>query len=260
MLITLLTKVVPRSRFVLIDESGFFYWKNIRRQKSALMESKYADKHYHYQVGRLPHHSGIREYFEQHYSAENAVLELGAGTGIGTLELANYFRVVVAVEPVAPMLDYGKSVIENSNVTFINAAVEHLDAHSLSYDCLICFQATHWFYESSVYRELYEKARQPVIDVCSFISFLADQAFFEELAQQYTIAQSNRGTKYPFDIDARYSYEKQIDVDHAAHQLCSRSWVDHKCFPQIREQIAERYGDENILTNIETRIHRVHGS
>lgn len=221
------------------------------------MKTKYSDKHYHYQMGRLPHHSGIRDYFRRHYSPEKRVLELGAGTGIGTIELANYFQAVVAVEPVAEMLAYGASIIRSQHVTFINADVENLGVHDFNYDYLICFQATHWFYKSRIYQELYKRAEKPVIDVCSFISFPADKEFFDGLALQHTIAQSHRGTKYPFEVAEKYSYRKQISVERAAHQLCSRSWVDHTNFLQIRDQIAARYDAESVWVNVETRIHNI---
>ncbi|MEM7125551.1 MAG: class I SAM-dependent methyltransferase [Chloroflexota bacterium] len=221
------------------------------------MKSKYNDKNVHYRIGRLVHHDGIETYFQQHYSASNTVLELGAGTGIGTTALSTYFHKVIAVEPVTEMLDSYKSNTENANVVFINSDVESLDISRLSFQYIICFQATHWFYETPNYQSLYKKAEKPVIDICSFISFPNDQPFFDELAQKQTIAQSHRGTKYPFEIAEQYSYQKYITIDHAAHQLCSRSWIDHTHFPHIRATIAERYGDGSILVNIETRIHNI---
>lgn len=222
------------------------------------MKSKYFEKHDHYHLGRMAHHPDVAAYFRQHYSAAETVLELGAGTGIGTAVLAAYFDNVIAVEPVTNMIDVCKSANNNNiNVQFINAAVETLEVDELDYRYLISFQATHWFYETPSYQALCKKAEKPVIDICSFISFPMDQEFFDELAEEYKIVRANRGTKYPFEVTETYAYQKLISTDVAAHQLCSRSWIEHINFPQIRERIAQRYDSENVLVNIETRIHKI---
>ena len=221
------------------------------------METKFNNKYHHYQTGRLPHHPDVLTYFQQHYAAAGTVLELGAGTGIGTIMLSEFFHQVIAVEPITEMLNYGKDSIENNNVTFLNSDVESLDVNKLNFNYLICFQATHWFYDTPMYQASYQKATKPVIDVCSNVFFPNDQSFFDDLIQKYTIAQSHRGTPYPYKSIQDYTRQETISTELAAHHLCSRSWFDHTCFPQVKAQIAKKFGHDKIVVDVKTQVYTI---
>lgn len=79
-----------------------------------------------------------------------AVLDLGAGTGIGTRAIATLGHAVIAVDTSADML----SVLEKSceslpygvadRITAISGSAEHVPLSDNSIDAIVCLQAWHW--------------------------------------------------------------------------------------------------------------------
>lgn len=71
----------------------------------------------------------------------NLVVDLGAGTGINTLPLCNWFRQVIAVEPDPKM---AARIASHPILTVKNASAETCDLPSASVDLATCATAFHW--------------------------------------------------------------------------------------------------------------------
>lgn len=78
------------------------------------------------------------------------VLDLGAGTGLGTRTIAALGHDVTAVDPSAEMLavlDAASTALPHevgARITTLVGRGEQLDAPDSSYDAVTCFQAWHW--------------------------------------------------------------------------------------------------------------------
>ncbi len=79
-------------------------------------------------------------------------LELGAGTGKFTSVLAQTGAEVVAVEPVAAMLE--QLAAEQPTVRAVRASAQNLPLPAASVDAVICAQSFHWFATSAALTEI----------------------------------------------------------------------------------------------------------
>lgn len=79
-------------------------------------------------------------------------LEIGAGTGLATLELAKLASRVYAVEPSEAMR--AAFVAGGSNVSLLNGQAERLPVPTRSVDVALAFDAWHWFEPVPTVREV----------------------------------------------------------------------------------------------------------
>lgn len=81
-----------------------------------------------------------------------AVLDLGAGTGLGTRTIAALEHTVTAVDPSKDMLSVLQKVRKElplgvaARITIASGSAEHIPLGNQSVDAIICLQAWHWLY------------------------------------------------------------------------------------------------------------------
>lgn len=118
-----------------------------------------------YEQGRPRHDPEVEAFLAAEFDRKATVLELGAGTGGGTRILSRVFRYIIAVEPERTMFIRLQQSFNPGKVDCRNSTVQGLDLTGISFDYLIAFQATHWFYRTAQYRTLYHRAAKPVLDI-----------------------------------------------------------------------------------------------
>lgn len=70
------------------------------------------------------------------------VADVGAGTGISSLQLAEAGASVLAIEPNGPMREAG---VRHPSIEWIDGTAEATSLPAASVDLVTCFQAFHWF-------------------------------------------------------------------------------------------------------------------
>lgn len=90
------------------------------------------------------------------------ILDVGAGTGIASLELARRGARVVSIDSAEEMLARGRAraQAEDLAVTFICAKAETFQAEPASFDRIVCGQAFHWL-EPDVVCPLWQRLIRP---------------------------------------------------------------------------------------------------
>ena len=219
------------------------------------MRSKFFDKESHYHLGRPDHCSTVKTFLAENFDADKTCLEIGAGNGLGTNLLANYFDKVIAIEPVADLAATGESVFGLEHVELHTAPIEELG--DFEFDYLICFQATHWFYKSEQYQTLYSQAQRPVLDISSSVQLLDRPEFFQSLFEQHTIQNAYRGFDYPRQLLHEGSYEDRYSAEKVAHGICSGAAINHESFDQILSEVEQVFGHNKIRALISTKVNEV---
>lgn len=95
-----------------------------------------------YQRARPSYHPDLVARFAERYGT-GAVLEIGAGTGIFTRQVANERISVVAVEPVQGMRQRLQEAVPTVDVR--DGTAEQLPVAANSFDTVVVAQAFHWF-------------------------------------------------------------------------------------------------------------------
>lgn len=221
------------------------------------MRSKFFDKETHYHLGRPDHHPSIGPFLAQNFDASKTVLEIGAGNGRGTKHLTQHFKKVIVIEPVAQLSAMAKNVFNAANIELYSVPLEEAGEPDITFDYLICFQATHWFYDSSLYQTFYAKAQKPVLDISTQVKILDQPDFFQELVSAYEIKDSYRGFRYPREVIFKDMYEASFSVEKVAHGICSTSWIDHLAFDEILKKIEKRFGEQGIQVQVITEVRKV---
>ena len=220
------------------------------------MKSKFFDKETHYHLGRPDHVESISRFLAENFDAGKTCLEIGAGNGRGTQRLAAHFNKVIAIEPVADLSAMNSDVFAAENVELHSVPIEEASNLKLEFDYLICFQATHWFYDSALYQSLYAKAEKPVLDIATHVE-LEEQDFFGQLLDQHKIKESYRGFRYPWEGIFKDSYETEFTAEKVAHGICSTSWIDHLAYDEILQAIRQQFGEQKIHAEVITEARKV---
>lgn len=220
------------------------------------MRSKFFDKETHYHLGRPDHHPAVGAFLAVNFDAGKTVLEIGAGNGRGTKFLAAHFNKVIAIEPVADLSGKEIDVFNLASVELHSVPVEDLSNLDFEFDYLICFQATHWFYDSDLYQKFYAQAEKPVLDISTQVK-LDHQAFFSDLIDKYKIEDSYRGYDYPREVIFEDSYEVQFSAEKIAHGICSTSWINHLAYEEILQSIQQRFGEQKVRAWVTTQAKKV---
>ncbi|QND51753.1 class I SAM-dependent methyltransferase [Phyllobacterium sp. 628] len=90
---------------------------------------------------------------ELHLAPGKTVVDLGAGTGKFTLRLMTTCAKVIAVEPVAQMLQ--KLAEKHPDVTTKDGTAESIPLADNSVDAVVCAQAFHWFATKAALTEIH---------------------------------------------------------------------------------------------------------
>lgn len=216
------------------------------------MRSKFFDKETHYHLGRPDHHPAVGEFLVVNFDASKTVLEIGAGNGLGTKLLAEIFAKVIAIEPVNNLANKGSHIFNQDHVELHTVPVE--DAGNFEFDYLICFQATHWFYQSEKYQQFYAQAQKPVLEIFSRIVPINHRDFLSNLIKKHAIENSERGFDYPNTVIFESSYEIACTAEQTAHGLCSGAAFDHSSYDEILGEIEREVGNQPIKTLITTKV------
>lgn len=84
------------------------------------------------------------------YKKNLTVIDVGAGTGIASQQMASKGGSVIAVEPNQAMIE---AAISYPNITFLQASAEAIPLPDESADIVTSFQAFHWFHFSNSLKE-----------------------------------------------------------------------------------------------------------
>lgn len=85
---------------------------------------------------------------------KSVVVELGAGTGILTQELAKWPCKIIAIEPNNEMREKASEALnKHRNCTIKNTTAEHTGLADNSADMIVCAQSFHWFNITEAKRE-----------------------------------------------------------------------------------------------------------
>ncbi len=221
------------------------------------MQSKFFDKETHYHLGRADHAPSVASFLAENFDASKTCLEIGAGNGRGTKFLAAHFNKVIAIEPVADLSATDIDVFNAKNVELHSVPIQEIDGLNLNFDYLICFQATHWIYDSDQYQKFYTRAKKPVLDISTQVKILNQPEFFRELVDRHKIEDSYRGFDYPREDIFEDSYEIRYPAEKVAHGICSTSWIDHRAFAEILQTIEQRFGEQDIEVRVTTQAKKV---
>jgi len=89
-------------------------------------------------------------------SESSSVIEIGAGSGIATAELAKTGCKIVGIEPGSNLVAIAKEKTEDfPNVEIIEAMFEDYES-SDNFDCLIALTSFHWISEQAKYKKAYD--------------------------------------------------------------------------------------------------------
>jgi SAM-dependent methyltransferase len=117
------------------------------------------------------------------------VLDLGAGTGLGTVAVAMLGHEVVAVEPSAGMLralraSAGRLAADTQDrITLHEGPAEDLAEPDASVDAVTCFQAWHWFDHARAATECARVIRPGGVLGLAWNSWDGEAAWVRELAE-----------------------------------------------------------------------------
>ncbi len=221
------------------------------------MKSKFFNKETHYHLGRPAHAESISTFLADNFDADKTCLEIGVGNGRGTKFLAAHFKKVIAIEPVADLSAMDIDVFNAKNVELYSVPIEESGGLNLDFDYLICFQATHWFYDFEQYQKFYGHAQKPVLDISTQVKILDQPEFFRELIDKYKLEGAYRGFDYPRETIFDDSYDVVFSADKVAHGICSTSWIDHSAFDEILQAIQQRFGKQEIRARVTTEVKEV---
>lgn len=86
----------------------------------------------------------------------SSVIEIGAGSGIATVELAKNGCKIVGIEPGSNLVAIAKEKTKDySNVEIVEAMFEDFKS-SEKFDCLIALTSFHWISEQAKYKKAYD--------------------------------------------------------------------------------------------------------
>jgi SAM-dependent methyltransferase len=101
-----------------------------------------------YVAGRPSYPVALIQWLRDHFAVEAKVADIGAGTGILSVQLADAGFSVIAVEPSEPM----RAEIP-TGITSLNGTAEVIPLPDASVDLVTVAQAFHWFDQPAAMRE-----------------------------------------------------------------------------------------------------------
>ena len=106
-----------------------------------------------YDRGRPGYPPEALAFLTEAFPPNPSVLELGAGTGKFTVELARLAKKLLALEPVGAMRE--KLVTTCPSIASAGGVAEALPIASASFDAVVAAQAFHWFASDTALREIH---------------------------------------------------------------------------------------------------------
>lgn len=200
------------------------------------------------------------------------VLDLGAGTGLGTRAVAALGHEVVAVEPSAAMLEALSEAAERlppevaGRIALHEGPAEALTAGSSTIDAVTCFQAWHWFDHARAAAECARVLRPGGFLGLAWNSWSGAAAWVRELADVVGTPEMlwhpERGESgidnpvvagFEAPENARFALEQPLTVDELV--LLASSWSPvavredrDEVLARVRELGARTVGAEGRLT------------
>ncbi len=136
------------------------------------------------------------------------ILDVGAGTAIGSNQLARYERSVIAVDPNLSMVRASQRL---DRVTFVIGRAENLPFISAITSLLTVFNAFHWFQPRPFFAEAY-RVIQPGGTLAIVWNVWDRRDLFTD--EFFQLMRTCAGDRPPEDLDAEAAPLYQTDLFH----------------------------------------------
>jgi len=173
----------------------------------------------HYAKGRRGYPEAIFALLSRYVGFEEAVLDVGCGSGIATRELFEYgFQNVTGSDPDAEMIREAK-YSSHPSIAYVEAEAEKLPFPDKHFSCLTAFASFHWFCNNEAIHEikrvLLSEGYFLVVNRQDLSSFRRDFESFLEHALGKSIYHTKEGYEPErLLLEAGFEISEELSIEH----------------------------------------------
>jgi SAM-dependent methyltransferase len=178
------------------------------------------------------------------------ILEIGAGTGIATIELVKRGFHVVALEPGVQMASVLKENLKEYKLDVVVSTFEDWTPPREKFDLVVSFTAFHWLDSKTRYQRIYATlAPKGYLAVIKYHHVAGgDRAFFDEVQECYRKCKPNEPEFRLPEASTFKPSTEEFSISGLFKEPIMRSYLTEETYSRTEyEQLLMTYSDHRVL-------------